>query len=204
MKIKEFNNKMIGFINRHLHGIYFGVITGLEYMYINSIGVSIGRKCKFKGWTSFFRTSGSKIVIGTSCCFNSNSYTNHIGLNHRCIISTMSKHAYIQIGEKSGFSSTTINCFKKIIIGNNVRVGANCIIMDGDFHLDDPRTPTPKPIFIGDNVWLGAGVVVMKGVEIGENAIIGTNSVVTRSVPANCIAAGSPCKIIKQIENNMQ
>jgi acetyltransferase-like isoleucine patch superfamily enzyme len=96
-------------------------------------------------------------------------------------------------------SSTTINCWDKIKIGKNVRIGANCVIMDGDFHLDDVRVGNPKPIEVGDNVWLGANVIVMKGVTIGENSIIGMNSIVTKDIPTNCIAAGNPCKFIKSL-----
>lgn len=70
-----------------------------------------------------------------------------------------------------------------------------------DFHWDDPRVGEPKPVTIKDNVWLGYGVIVMKGVTIGENSIIGMNSVVTRDIPANSIAVGSPAKVIKTLEN---
>lgn len=51
-------------------------------------------------------------------------------------------------------------------------------------------------------MWLGYGVIVMKGVTIGENSIIGMNSVVTKDIPANSIAAGSPAKVIKQLTND--
>lgn len=166
---------------------------------MRSIGIEVGKYCEFKGWTSFFRTRGSLIAISDNCSFNSSAYTNHIGLNHRCVICTHSSHAIIEIGENTGMSSTTINCWDKIKIGKNVRIGANCVIMDGDFHLDDVRVGNPKPIEVGDNVWLGANVIVMKGVTIGENSIIGMNSIVTKDIPTNCIAAGNPCKFIKSL-----
>lgn len=111
----------------------------------------------------------------------------------------MASDAELLIGNNLGMSSSSITCFKKIEIGNNVRIGANCVIADGDFHLDDPRVGEPMPIKIENNVWLGYGVIVMKGVTIGENSIIGMNSVVTRDIPANSIAVGSPAKVIKTI-----
>lgn len=132
--------------------------------------------------------------------FNSSGYTNHIGLNHRCIITTARESASIHIGEKTGISSTTITSWKSVSIGKGCRIGANCVIMDGDFHLDDPRTSAPKAIVIEDNVWLGANVVVMKGVHIGANSIIGMNSIVTKDIPSNIIAVGNPCKPIKEIK----
>jgi acetyltransferase-like isoleucine patch superfamily enzyme len=115
------------------------------------------------------------------------------------MISTLQKDAYLEIGSGSGFSGVSVGCFKKIVIGNNVKVGANVLITDSDWHLDDPRVSEPKPILIEDNVWLGYGVVVMKGVTIGENTIIGINSVVTKDIPANVVAAGNPCRVIRPL-----
>lgn len=114
-------------------------------------------------------------------------------------MTTMRSGAEIVIGDSFGMSSSTITAFTSVRIGNDVRIGANCVIMDGDFHLDDPRTSAPRPVVIGDNVWLGANVVVMKGVHIGCNSVIGMNSVVTKDIPDNVIAGGNPCKVIKSI-----
>lgn len=55
------------------------------------------------------------------------------------------------------------------------------------------------PITIGDNVWLGANVIVLPGVTIGENSVIGAGSVVTKDIPANVVAFGSPCKVYREI-----
>lgn len=195
----ELFNRLSRKANIEFHSILFGVITMLNALYARSIGVKLVGKVSFRGWTSFFRAANSDIQIGKNCVFNSSGYTNHIGLNHRCIITTMDKNARIMIGDGTGMSSTTITSWKSIMIGENVRIGANCIIMDGDFHLDDYRIGLPRAIIVERNVWLGANVVVMKGVCIGENSIIGSNSIVTKDIPANCIAAGNPCRVIKQI-----
>lgn len=200
MKLTDIINKAIAVINTMVHNAYYGIITCLERFYLNTIGIKCP-KGKFYGWCSFFRKNGSIIAIGKNAKFNYSSWSNHIGLNHRCIISTMSSDAELVIGNNLGMSSSSITCFKKIEIGNDVRIGANCVIADGDFHLDDPRVGEPVPIRIEDNVWLGYGVIVMKGVTIGENSIIGMNSVVTKDIPANSIAAGSPAKVVKTINN---
>lgn len=55
------------------------------------------------------------------------------------------------------------------------------------------------PVTIGNNVWLGSRVMILKGVSIGDNSVIGASSVVTKPIPANCIAAGNPAKIIRYI-----
>lgn len=75
--------------------------------------------------------------------------------------------------------------------------------MDADFHLEDPRAGEPQPIKIGDRVWLGANVVVMKGVTIGKNSIIGMNSVVSKDIPENSVAVGSPAKVIRMLDEDV-
>ena len=60
-----------------------------------------------------------------------------------------------------------------------------------------------KPVTIEDNVWLGGGVIILPGVTIGKNSVIGAGSVVTRSIPANCVAVGNPCKVIRCFENEI-
>ena len=201
MKITHFTNRLFSGINSIYHLTKYAAITYIERIYLFLIGVQITGG-KFQGWCSFYYQNGSKIKIGKNAKFNFSHWSNHIGLNHRCIISTITKDAQLTIGNNLGMSSSTITCFKRIDIGNNVRIGANCVIADGDFHLDDPRVGEPKPITIQDNVWLGYGVIVMKGVTIGKNSIIGMNSVVSKDIPANSVAAGSPAKVIKTLENN--
>ena len=56
-----------------------------------------------------------------------------------------------------------------------------------------------KPIHIGKHCWLGAGVIVMPGITIGDGAVIGAGSVVTKDIPANVIAIGSPCRVVQKI-----
>ncbi len=200
MKLTDLLNKLFSVINTMYHRTKYAIITYTERVYLLLIGVGI-KGGAFYGWCSFYRKNGSAITIGKNAKFNYSNWSNHIGLNHRCIISTMSEDAQLTIGNNLGMSSSTITCFKKIDIGNNVRIGANCVIADGDFHLDDPRVGAPKPVTIHDNVWLGYGVIVMKGVTIGKNSIVGMNSVVTKDIPANSVAAGSPAKVIKTLEN---
>ncbi|GAA4769892.1 sugar O-acetyltransferase [Microbacterium gilvum] len=55
------------------------------------------------------------------------------------------------------------------------------------------------PVRIGRNVWIGAGALIMPGVEIGENSVIGAGSVVTRDIPANVVAVGTPCRVVREI-----
>ncbi|MBV5315332.1 MAG: acyltransferase [Prolixibacteraceae bacterium] len=116
------------------------------------------------------------------------------------MISTHSPDAKIKIGNNCGFSGTVIGCFKGVYIADNVRCGANTLITDSDWHLEDPRSSIPKEVYIEENVWLGVNSVILKGVKIGKNALIGANSVVVSDIPANVIAAGNPCKVIRNID----
>lgn len=89
--------------------------------------------------------------------------------------------------------------------GRYVQVGPNAVISTAGHPLDmaDRVLPfaTGNPITIGDSVWLGAGVIVLGGVTIGARSVIGAGSVVTKDIPEDCLAVGSPCKVIRKIEH---
>lgn len=162
-------------------------------------GVKTESVIRTDGYTLFYRFPSSTIKIEKNCRFNSRSSSNLIGVRNKCIISTHKKTSIITIGKNSGFSGVSIGCFDSIRIGNNVKVGSNSLITDGDWHYEDPRSSEPRPVIIEDNVWIGFNCIILKGVTIGANSVIGAGSVVTKSIPPNCIAAGNPAKIIKTI-----
>jgi acetyltransferase-like isoleucine patch superfamily enzyme len=162
-------------------------------------GVRLGHNCSFVGRPRFRRHPGSVIVIGSNCRFNSSPDSNLIGVNRPCMISTLKEGAELTIGEGCGFSGTVVACAQKIILGRNVRCGANTLITDTDWHGDDVRTTPDAPVEIGDNVWLGVNVTVLKGVTIGENTIVAAGSVVARSLPPNVVSGGSPANVIRPI-----
>lgn len=90
-----------------------------------------------------------------------------------------------------------------VTIGNDVRIGPNCGIYTPQ-HAYDPALRAAGyersfPVVIGDNVWIGGSVSILGGVTIGENSIIGAGSVVTRDIPANVIAVGSPCRVLREL-----
>jgi acetyltransferase-like isoleucine patch superfamily enzyme len=163
-------------------------------------GIRIGRGTNFFGIAKFKKARTAVIQIGRGNSFRSSPTSNLIGVNRPCIISALEPGSRITTGDHCGFSGTVIGCFDSITIGSHVKCGANTLITDGDWHADDPRSSRPRPIVIGDNVWLGVNVTVMKGVTIGENSLIGAGSIVTRDIPANVIAAGNPCTVIRPIE----
>lgn len=94
-----------------------------------------------------------------------------------------------------------IHCCNYIRIGRGVIVGPYTIIMDGDGHIlkdDDYTSEDNKPIIVEDNVWIGTRSVILKGVIIGKGSVIAAGSVVTKDVPANCLAGGVPARILKE------
>lgn len=91
----------------------------------------------------------------------------------------------------------------KVEIGDNVFIAPNCCITTAGHPINiDERNRGLEyayPIKIGNNVWIGAGVNILPGVTIGDNVTIRAGSVVNKSIPANSIAVGNPCKVIKTI-----
>jgi len=91
----------------------------------------------------------------------------------------------------------------KVEIGDNVFIAPNCCITTAGHPINiDERNRGLEyayPIKMGNNVWIGAGANILPGVTIGDNVTIGAGSVVNKSIPANSIAVGNPCKVIKTI-----
>lgn len=108
----------------------------------------------------------------------------------------------IKIGRSCapGFShGCYIQARNGIVIGDNFRIGPNVGLISANHDPDDFDRHLPgEPIVIGNNVWIGMNAVVLPGVKIGDNVIIGAGSVVTSDIPSNVIAAGNPCRVLRE------
>src|SRR5699024_8770791 len=93
-----------------------------------------------------------------------------------------------------------------INIGDNVMIGPNVTLATGTHPIHpELRRKVAQfnlPVDIEENVWIGAGAIILHGVRIGENTVIGPRSVVTRDIPANVIAVGNPCRVMREINDH--
>lgn len=91
----------------------------------------------------------------------------------------------------------------RVSFGNHVFIAPNCCFTTAEHAIDPEQRKAgieiAKSITIGNNVWVGAGSTVLAGVSIGDNTVIGAGSVVTKSIPANVVAVGVPCKVQREI-----
>ena len=183
-------------------------------------GIKVGQDCKIMG---FVNIAGSgKIFIGERFTLTSGNHVNPISGNDEASW-LVEQNAKLTIGNNVGMSSTRVWTHDAVTIGNNVQIGANVLIIDTDTHQLDyrlRRNPNDaffsglsnseiwqkksdgtksSPVYIEDDVWIGAHSIILKGVTIGARSIIGAGSVVTKSIPADSIAAGNPCKVIRKI-----
>ena len=114
----------------------------------------------------------------------------------------------LEIGDNCIISSyTTIYATYGITVGKNCLISSNCGISSVN-HIqnatnrrlyDDDNSPYSKNVIIGDNVWIGMNACILPGVSIGDNAIIGSGSVVTKSVPCNEVWVGNPARFVKRL-----
>jgi acetyltransferase-like isoleucine patch superfamily enzyme len=184
----------------HFRMLICNILVGVSAKLKN---VSLGSNIQFYGLPVINRYPLSKIKVGNGCTFRSDS-TNLVGKNKKCILVTTSPSASIEIGDNSGFNGAVIHCADKVVIGNGVLAGFNVLIDDSDHHPIDPakrhsNAAETNPIIIEDNVWLGINVTVLKGVRIGKNSVIGANSLVLADIPADSLALGNPCRVLKKI-----
>ena len=100
------------------------------------------------------------------------------------------------------YDCTILDC-NTVHLGNNVLLAPKVQIYTAYHPTDPEQRLTGKeyaaPVIIGDNVWLGGGVIICPGVTISDNVTIGAGSVVTKDIPSNVVAAGNPCRVIKQL-----
>ena len=110
----------------------------------------------------------------------------------------VNKGAILKLGGGYVNHNLNLSCFENISIGNGVVISENVCIRDSDDHtISGSPKPMTQPIVIGDHVWIGMNATILKGVTIGNGAIIAAGAVVTKDVPENALVGGIPAKVIK-------
>lgn len=151
---------------------------------------------------------GATFTIGENFRMNNGKYYNKIGRQQPSSF-VVAKNAVLTFGDNVGLSSSSFFCSLKITVGNNVMIGGNCVFYDTDFHslnfLDrrdrflDSANRKSAPVIIEDDVFIGAHSTILKGVTIGHCSVIGSGSLVSKSIPPNEIWGGNPAKFIKSV-----
>lgn len=173
-----------------------GIHVGKHSSMMNNIDVRVAPNAQINIGEHFTALSGDSL---NALCRNT----------HLCL--KVEDGASLTIGSWTGISGGCIWVSKSVSIGNHVNIGANCLIIDGDIHNLDwkkrrlgatQQIPYLKGnVIIEDDAWIGANSIILKGVVIGKRSVIGAGSIVTHSIPSDCIAAGNPCKIIRSGKN---
>ena len=166
-------------------------------------GITFGHNMTIVGKVSIVGEGG--ISIGDNFYMSSGNHVNPISANIQGAFFTDRPEAKIAIGNNVGMSGTRMWVHDCLTIGDNVKIGGSVLIIDTDSHPIDYEVRRKSnegvksaPIAIEDDAWIGAHSIILKGVTIGARSIIGAGSVVTKSIPADCIAAGNPCKVIRK------
>ena len=128
-------------------------------------------------------------------------------------------NASVQIGNNTFIGGSSLMCSKKIVIGDDVLIAWGCTILDHNSHaiqfslrkndvskwmegMKDWIHVDQEEVVVGNKSWIGFNSILLKGIVVGEGAIVGAGSVVTKDVPPWTIVAGNPARIIRQISKN--
>lgn len=203
-------SKIIRFVLHVCNSLHYYWFKWYNPRKFRAYGVSVGDNSRLLGSIYLKVAPSAKCAIGSGVEISSGHCINPLTRNIKASI-VLSDGALLEIGNNTGMSSVVLWVRKSLIIGNNVKIGGGTVFLDSDAHSlnykhrqnleDDKRDRRDAEIVVEDDVLIGAFVTVLKGVTIGARSVIGANSVVTKSIPADCIAVGNPCRVIKTINN---
>lgn len=163
--------------------------------------VGVGSRVR---WIALRSTRGGKVEIGRNSIIN-------------CAFNFDDAGGSVTIGDRCYIGASQLVCHSRIAIGNDVIISWGVTIFDHDSHsldwqsrkndvrdwakgLKDWTDVAIKPVVIQDKVWIGFGVSILKGVTIGEGAVIGARAVVTRDVPPYAIVVGNPARVVRNMK----
>ena len=205
-------NRMLK-IERKLYAIFSNILNQGKARFL---GISLGKGVRLLGTLQLDINPLAYVDIGSGVTLTGGTSFNPLSDGRKMTICAECAKSKIIIGQSTGISSSCIWAKESITIGSYVNIGANCILMDSDAHSLDWRvrrsrevvkgvsidvlTAATAPIVIEDDVFIGTQSIILKGVVIGARSIIAAGSVVTKSIPPDCLAGGCPCYIIKHLK----
>ncbi|MHC4083602.1 MAG: acyltransferase [Planctomycetota bacterium] len=173
-------------------------------------GTKVGKKLSVRGWIHLHISPKAEVVIGNNVMLKSGFADNPTASSLRTGIWCYSG-AKLDIGDNTGIFGTTIVCSESVKIGSNTLIAGGTHIYDSDFHsleagvrIEGDDQVQTLPVSIGNQCWIGSCCIILKGVMIGDQAVIGAGSVVTKDVPPRQVWAGNPAKLIKELKGESE
>lgn len=174
-------------------------------------GVQVERGLRVFGPVIVHKARGSEITLAERVVLNARMGANTLEARGPVVLKTVNPEAVIIVGSDTGITSATISAACRIEVGARSLIGAGVVITDSDHHIVDPSDVRLRryggfppalhsdAVYIGNDVFIGARTMVLKGVTIGDGSVIGAGSLVTKDIPAGVIAAGNPCRVLKNL-----
>jgi acetyltransferase-like isoleucine patch superfamily enzyme len=178
--------------------------TAVAHVRLRAHGAQVGRGLRVRGPIRLHCHRSGRIRIGARCRIQSGFAGNAVGGGGRMAL-WVGRDARLTIGDDAGLSNSTIVCLREVTIGDHVFLGGDSKVYDTDFHsLDaDERAQAGNPgartapVLIGSRAFVGGHSLLLKGVAIGEGAVVGAGSVVRGRVPAGQLWAGNPAAPVR-------
>jgi acetyltransferase-like isoleucine patch superfamily enzyme len=168
-------------------------------------GISWGRGWRIHGAPIIQKHRKSVMRFGNGLGLRSSVRSNPLGPNRPSILCTWQDAAILEVGDYFRMTGGTVCAAKRIIIGDNVALGANSTVIDTDFHPLDPKVRQVQPqlgksapVIIEDNVFIGMNCIILKGVRLGKGCMVGAGSVVAKDVPAGSTVSADTLGIIRK------
>ena len=165
-------------------------------------GCSLGTGVKFVGRPLLAVAKGSQMLLGDRVRICSSLRSNPLGCFQPSVLRTLSAGAELVLGPDVGISGAVLCAAVSIRVGEGTIMGSGAMILDTDFHQPDEKwgwdnNPAcgAKSVCIGRGVFIGARAIILKGVTIGDRAVVGAGAVVTRNVPEGHLAFGNPAQL---------
>ncbi len=168
-------------------------------------GVQFQGRCEILGRPILSVAKGARMALGDGVRLYSATRANPLGCFQPCVLRALLPGSQLLLSSGVGLSATVLCAATSIEVGEGTIFGSGALAIDNDFHVaagewewtDDPKLcgATARPIKVGRGVFVGARAIILKGVTIGDRAVIGAGAVVTKDVPARHLAVGNPAQV---------